>query len=65
MHSIGLQMCYRMKWKGNNFGCFREIRGGIARVIINKPFINIILVIISAFNWITNILMHGIIKEMY
>ena len=61
MHSIGLQIYSRMEWKRSSIEKFREIRGGIAGVIIiNSIFFNIILVIISAFNWITNLL-----TEMY
>ena len=65
MHLIGLQIYSRMEWKRSSIEKFREIRGGIAGVIINNIFLNIILVIISAFNWITNILTHGMEKEMY
>ena len=55
-----------MELKRNCIEEFREIRGGIAGVIIiNKHISYIILVLISAFNWITNILTHGMEKEMY
>ena len=33
-------------------GLFREIRGSIVGVIINKHFLTTILDLISAFNWI-------------
>ena len=66
MHSIGLQIHSCMEWKRKCIEPFRKIRGGIAGVIIiNNIFLNIILVIISAFNWITNTLMHGMEKEIY
>ena len=53
-----------MEWKRSSIEIFREKRGGIASVILNN-ISDIILVIISAFNWITNIFTHGMEKEQH